>query len=234
MVLLTLTANDSCWQGRPFLDQIVLIQNRTIRDQWLDLSVDRADIVEVPPQQIRQAQQQRLTVVVSAPVELLAIQVSDSGALANPVLRAAIAQAVDRGALFNVIFQKQGQITASLLPQSLTGYAFLFPPDRDLNKANELRGGLTPAPLTLAAESDPTMQLVAQRIVLNLHEAGFNVQLVNMRNAPRADLTLLKLPLVGANPADSLAILLRGDGENAPSQCRTPQRSSALSTMCWI
>jgi peptide/nickel transport system substrate-binding protein len=214
--VLTLSANDSCWQGRPFLDQIVLIQNRTIRDQWLDLSVDRADVVEVPPQQIRQAQQQRLTVVISSPVELLAIQVADSGALANPVLRSAIAQAVDRGALFNVIFQKQGQITASLLPQSLTGYAFLFPPDRDVNKANELRGGLTPAPLTLSAESDPTMQLVAERIALNLHEAGFNVQLVNMRNTPRADLTLLKLPVVGANPADALAILLRGAGENAP------------------
>jgi peptide/nickel transport system substrate-binding protein len=220
--VVTLTANDSCWQGRPFLDEIVLVQNRTIRDQWLDLSEDRADIVEVPPQQIRQAQQQRLTVVVSAPVELLAIQVSDSGALANPVLRAAIAQAVDRGALFNVIFQKQGQITASLLPQSLTGYAFLFPPDRDLNKANELRGGLTPAPLTLSAESDPTMQLVAQRIALNLHEAGFNVQLANMRKASRADLTLLKLPLVGANPADSLAILLRGAGENAPVAMQDP------------
>ena len=220
--VVTLTANDSCWQGRPFLDEIVLVQNRTIRDQWLDLSEDRADIVEVPPQQIRQAQQQRLTVVVSVPVELLAIQVSDSGALANPVLRAAIAQAVDRGALFNVIFQKQGQITASLLPQSLTGYAFLFPPDRDLNKANELRGGLTPAPLTLSAESDPTMQLVAQRIALNLHEAGFNVQLANMRKASRADLTLLKLPLVGANPADSLAILLRGAGENAPVAMQDP------------
>jgi MarR-like DNA-binding transcriptional regulator SgrR of sgrS sRNA len=214
--VLTLSANDSCWQGRPFLDQIVLIQNRTIRDQWLDLSVDRADVVEVPPQQIRQAQQQRLTVFVSPLVELLAIQVSDSGALANPVLRASIADAVDRGALFNVIFQKQGQITASLLPQSLTGYAFLFPPDRDVNKANELRGGLTPAPLTLSAESDPAMQLVAQRIALNLHEAGFNIQLVNMRNTPRADLTLLKLPVVGANPADALAILLRGAGENAP------------------
>jgi peptide/nickel transport system substrate-binding protein len=220
--VLTLAAYDSCWQGRPFLDQIVLIQNRSIRDQWLDLSVDRADVVEVPPQQIRQAQQQRLSVVVSPPVELLAIQVSDSGALSNPVLRAAIAQAVDRGALSNVIFQKQVQITASLLPQLLTGYAFLFPPDRDVSKANELRGGLTPAPLTLAADGDPTMQLVAQRIALNLHETGFIVQLANTRNTPRANLTLIKLPLVGANPADALAILLRGAGENAPVTAQDP------------
>ncbi len=220
--VLTLSANDSCWQGRPFLDQIVLLENRSIRDQWLDLSVDRADVVEVPPQQIRPAQQQRLSVVVSPPVELLAIQVSDSGALSNPLLRASIAQAVDRGALSNVIFQKQVQITASLLPQSLTGYAFLFPPDRDMSKANELRGGLTPASLTLAADGDPTMQLVAQRIALNLHEAGFNVQLANTRNTPRADLTLIKLPLVGANPADALAILLRSAGENAPVAAQDP------------
>jgi len=220
--VLTLTAYDACWQGRPFLDQIQVTQNRSIRDQWLDLSVDLTDLVEVPAQQIRQAQQQRLTVVVSPPVELLALQASDSGALANPVLRASIAQAVDRGALFNVIFEKQGEITAGLLPQSLTGYAFLFPADRDLNKAIELRGGLAPAPLMLAAESDPTMQLVSQRIALNLHEAGFNVQLVNMRSQSRADLALVKLPLVGANPADALAILLHGAGENAPVSTQDP------------
>ncbi len=176
-----------------------------------------------PPEQLRQAQQQRLTVVVSPPVELLALQASDTGALANPVLRAAIAQAVDRGALFNVIFQKQGEITASLLPQSLTGYSFLFPTDRDLNKANELRGGLTPPPLTLAADGDGAMQLAAQRIALNLHEAGFNVQVVSARNAPHADLVLRKLPLEGADPADALCeSLLRSAGENAPVAGQNP------------
>jgi hypothetical protein len=66
------------------------------------------------------------------------------------------------------------------------------------------------------------MQLVAQRIALNLHEAGFNVQLVNMRNAARADLTLLKLPIVGADAADALAIVLRGAGENAPVTTQDP------------
>ncbi len=156
---------------------------------------------------------------------------SDTGALANPVLRAAIAQAVDRGALSNVIFQKQGEITASLLPQSLTGYAFLFPADRDLNKANELRGGLTPPPLTLAADGDATMQLAAQRIALNLREAGFNVQVANARNASRADLALRKLPLDGADPAAALETLLRGAGENVPvADARSQRRSIAPST----
>ena len=219
---LTLTANESCWQGRPFVDEILITGNRSIRDQWLDLSVGRADIAEVPPQELRQAQQQHLSVVVSPPVELLALEVSDTGALSNAVLRAAIALAVDRGALSNVIFQKQGEITASLLPQALTGYAFLFPADRDLNKANELRGGLTPPPLTLAADGDGAMQLAAQRIALNLREAGFNVQVANAHNAPHPDLALRKLPLEGADPAAALETLLRGAGENVPVAGRNP------------
>ena len=219
---LTLTANENCWQGRPFVDQILLSTDRSIRDQWLDLSLGRADIVEVPPQELRQAQQQRLSVVVSAPTELLALGISDSGPLANPVLRAAIAQAVDRSALFNVIFQKQGEITASLLPQSLTGYAFLFPVDRDVNKANELRGGLTPPPLTLSADHDGTMQLAAQRIALNLREAGFNVQVVNTRAAVHTDLSLMTLPLVSASSPDALAILLHSAGVNAAIASQKP------------
>ncbi len=213
--VLTFVANESCWQGRPFIDQIVISANRSVRDQWMDLTLGRADVVEVPPQEIRLAQQQRLTVLVSPPVELLALRVSDSGALGNAVLRASIAQAVDRSALSNVIFQKQGEISASLLPQSLTGYGFLFPAGRDLNKAIELRGGFTPPPLTLAAEGDGTMQLAAQRIALNLHEAGFNVQVANARTAPHPDLALRSLPLAGADPSAALEILLRAAGESA-------------------
>ena len=220
--VLTLTANENYWHGRPFLDGIAITGNRSIRDQWLDLSVGRTDIAEVPPQELRQAEQQRLTVVVSRPVELLALQISDSGALANTMLRAAIAQAVDRSALYNVIFQKQGQITASLLPQSLTGYSFLFPADRDVNKANQLRGGLTPPPLTLATDGDGTMQLAAQRITLNLREAGFNVQVASAHNASHADLALRMLPLIGADSASALGIMLHSAGENAAVSGQNP------------
>lgn len=209
--ILTLTANENCWRGRPFADQIILTSHRAIRDQWLDLSVGRADVVEVPAEHLRQAQQQRLTVVVSPPVMLLAIEVSNSGSLANPALRAAIAHAVDRSALYNVIFQRQGGVTASLLPQSLSGYAFLFPVERDMNKANELRGGLSTSPLTLRTDSDGAMQLTAQRLALNLREAGFNVQMA-AANAPHADLVLTKLPIAG-DAAGALASLLLAAGQ---------------------
>jgi peptide/nickel transport system substrate-binding protein len=211
--VLTLAANDSCWQGRPFLDAVEIHSRRSVHDQWLDLSVGRADVVQVPPEMLREARQQQLTLAVSQPVSLVALEVSDSGALTNPQLRAAIAQAVDRSALYNVIFQKQGEVTAGLLPQSLTGYAFLFKTDRDLNKAHELRGGLSASQLTLSVEGNGAMQLAAQRLALNLHEAGFTVQVTP--NVQHADLTLRKLPIVGAEPAAVLENLLRSAGQYA-------------------
>jgi peptide/nickel transport system substrate-binding protein len=212
--VLTLTANESCWQGRPFIDTIEMRVHRAVHDQWLDLSVGRADVVEVPAEQLRLAQQQRLTMVVSRPVSLLELQIVGTGALANPMLRASIAQAVDRDTLYNVIFQKQGAVTASLLPQSLTGYSFLFPVDRNLSKAHELRGGLTLPLLTLSANSGATMQLAAQRLALNLHEAGFNVQVTD---AQHSDMVLRTLPLEGDEPAAVWAVLLRSAGQVAPA-----------------
>ena len=224
--ILTLAANDSSWEGRPFLDKIDIYGHKSIRDQDLDLSVGRADLVEVPAEQLRQAHEQRLTVVVSPPIVLLALAVANSGPLADPNLRAAIALAVDRSALSNVIFQKQGEITASLLPSSLTGYAFLFSSDRDLNKARELRGGLTPPLLTLATEGNAAMELAAQRIALNLRETGFNVQVAasaSTSGAPqRTDLVLLRLTLASNQPQAALELLLRGVGVAEPVVEQTP------------
>jgi peptide/nickel transport system substrate-binding protein len=210
---LTLTANENCWQGRPFVDTIEIRGHRPIHDQWLDVSVGRADVAEVPAENVRQAQQQRLNVIVSPSAELLVLEESSTGALASPQIRAAVAAAVDRSALSNVIFQKQGEISGGLLPQSLSGYAFLFPTDQDLNKSHALRGGLTVGTLTLAADSDGAMQLAAQRIALNLREAGFNVQ---TGNAERPDLVLRKLPLPAGSPAAVLEELLRSAGQPSP------------------
>jgi peptide/nickel transport system substrate-binding protein len=224
--VLTLAANDSCWQGRPFADAIEVTTHRAIHDQWLDLSLGRTDVAEVPSEQMRQAQQQRLTVLASAPVTLLALQVADSGALANANLRAAIGWAVDRTALSNVIFQKQGEITASLLPANLSAYAFLFPSDRDLAKAQELRGGLNPGPLTLATEASPIMQLAAQRIALNLHEAGFNVQVANSASAAHAGLVLKRIAAQdAADPSARLESILRSAGAPVPIFDADPTRN---------
>ena len=219
---LNLVANENYWGGRPFVDKVEILTNKSVRDQWLDLSVGRADLVEVPAEQLRQAQQQHLTVVASPPVTLLALAVSDSSVLSNPNLRAAIAMAVDRNALSNVIFQKQGEVTASMLPGALTGYSFLFPTDRDLNKAHEVRGGLTSPTLTLAADNNPIMQLAAQRLALNLHEAGFTVQVTNAATAQHKDLALLQLTLASSQPQPALESILRSVGVATPVIENTP------------
>jgi ABC-type transport system substrate-binding protein len=214
--VLTVAANDSCWEGRPFLDKIEITGHKSIRDQWLDLSLGRTDLVEVPAQQLRQAREQRLTVAVSGPATLLAVAVADGGVLSDANLRAAIALAVDRTSLSNVIFQKQGEITASLLPSALTGYGFLFSADRDINKARELRGGLTPPVLMLSTDGDAQMQLAAQRIALNLREAGFNVQVAAPGTAHHTDMVLLRLTLASNQPQAALESLLRGVGVATP------------------
>lgn len=219
--LLTLTANDGCWRGRPFLDAVEIRVHRAIHDQWLDLSVGRVDLAEVPADQLRQAQQQRLNLISAPDSSLLALQAADSGGLGNPLLRQAIALAVDRSALFNVIFQKQGEVTASLLAANVTGYAFLFPAERDLKRAQELRGGLTSPPLVLATEGDGAMQLAAQRIALNLREAGFNVQ-VGASSAQHGDLVLRQLAVESSNPQAALASILREAGMAAPAIESTP------------
>ncbi len=214
-----LTANESYWGGRPYADIIELVTGRSVRDQWLDLSVGRADVVEVPPEELRLAAQQHMTVLSSSPIDLLALEISSNGALANLQLRAAISLAIDRAALFNVIFQKQGEITASILPQELSGYAFLFPVEHDLAKAQELRGGVKPQVLSLGVQGTGSMQLAAQRIALNLREAGFDVQATG---APHADLMLRTIPLASADPAAALESVFGATGETASLAATTP------------
>ena len=73
--ILFLSANDDSWQGRPFVDAVEIYGNRSVREQWLDFSIGKADVVEVPPELLRQAQQERLPLLVtSRPTELLAIR----------------------------------------------------------------------------------------------------------------------------------------------------------------
>ncbi|MGC2300606.1 MAG: ABC transporter substrate-binding protein [Acidobacteriaceae bacterium] len=212
---LTLVANDDCWSGRPFADAVEVRTRRTVRDQWLDLSVGKTDIVEVPPELLRQAQQQHLNVLVSRPVDLLALTVTPSGTFASREMRQAAALALDRTALYNVIFQKQGEVTASLLPQGLSGYSFLFAADRELDRARALRGGANSSGLTLGAEdTGATMQLAAERLALNLHEAGFNVQAAPAGSRQTPALELRRVHLEASSPEAALDEMLARFGQN--------------------
>jgi ABC-type transport system substrate-binding protein len=199
---LMLTAYADCWQGRPFLDSVQILQHRSQRDQWLDLSVGNADIVEVPPELLREAQQQHMNVLVSGPVDLLALTIPAQGVFKDAAMRQSAALAVDRASLYNVIFQKQGEITASLLPQRVSGYAFLFATERDLNRARAMRGGAFPTPLGMGAEpGGATMRLAAERLALNLHEAGFNGRTAPASKPTAMDLQLMHLEEIAPRAA---------------------------------
>ncbi len=58
--ILFLSANEDSWAGRPFVDAVEIYGNRSVREQWLDFSIGKADLVEVPPELLRQAQQERI------------------------------------------------------------------------------------------------------------------------------------------------------------------------------
>ncbi len=225
--VLSLAAVDDAWQGRPFVDAIEVAGRRAVRTQWLDLSAGHTDLVDVPVETVRQAQQEHLNVVQSGNCDLLALIVAHSGLLADDAQRQAIALAVDRAVLSNVIFQKQGEMTANLLPDALTGYGFLFPVTRDLERAQGLHGAGSGAPLTLVLEdTNSTMQLAAERIALNLREAGFHVQ-VTMRS-PNAetntppDLALKRIHLESTGAQAALAQMLGAFGQALTDQSPDP------------
>lgn len=212
--VMILTANDDYWGGRPFVDTVEVRPKRAIRDQWLDLSIGRADIVEVPAEMLRQVEQQHLSVLASAPVNLLFLQLAGSGALSSPQLRRAVVLAVDRNALCNVIFQRQGEISASLLPGHVSGYSFLFPTARDLSRAQELRGGASAAPLVFAVENEtPELHLAAERIALNLREAGFRVQIAPENGGARPDIVLRQFHLEAGDPRAALDEIATAAGQ---------------------
>ena len=227
--VLKLAAVDDAWQGRPFVDEIEITGRRVLRTQWLDLSAGRADLVDVPVEAVRQAQQEHLNVVQSGNCDLLALSVAHSGVFADDAQREAIALAVDRAVLSNVIFQKQGEMTASLLPDALTGYSFLFPVARDLSRAQTLRGAGSGSPLTLLLEdASPTMQLVAERIALNLREAGFRVQVAihapNAEPGATPDLTLQRIHLESAGAQAALGQMLAAFGQSLTDESPTRLR----------
>lgn len=175
----TLTAFDSYWGGHAFLETVEIVSGRRLREQWLDLGVGRTDLAELPAEQIRKAQQDRLRSSIPRNNELIALAITGAvPALQDSRVRQAIAETVDRASLLNFIFQKQGEVSGSLLPNWLSGYAALIPSAQNIAHARELRSQAGPLPpMTIAYDpADPALQLVAERIALNARELGITLR----------------------------------------------------------
>ncbi len=207
--VLSLAAVEDAWQGRPFVNAVEISGRRSIRTQWLDLAAGHADVVDIPVEALRQAQQEHLNILQSAECDLLVMSVAHGGALADDAQREAVALAVDRAALYNIIFQKQGEMAASLLPNAISGYGFLFPVMRDLTRAQSLRGASSSTTLTMTVEdTNAAVQLAGDRLALNLREAGFHVQTAPRSGTATPDLTLRRIHLESAGEQAALQQML--------------------------
>jgi peptide/nickel transport system substrate-binding protein len=199
-------AREDVWSGRPFVDAIeVTLGNPPLREV-LDLQVGRVDVIDIPPDLVRKARQENLRVWSSPPDTLLALRWDDAQpAASDPHFREALDLSLDRDTMANVLLQRQALPASALLPQWLSGYAFLFGSSMNLDRAKALRasvpasvpGGAEPVRLRVDAVGD-LMKLLGERVAVNARQANISVQLVphatsSVSNAPNSALVGLHL-----------------------------------------
>jgi len=208
-------ADEHAPNGRPFLDAIEIQLGRSLREQSLDLELGKADVVEVGPNELRRSPAGR-RLWTSQPVRLVALVFAPH--VEDAHVREALSLAVDRSAIWSVLLQRQGEISGALLPQWLSGYAFLFSAVTDLPRARSLAAGSRPLALGV---SDPSLRAIADRILLNARDAGIALSIA----APgaNADVRLTEARVPSADPAHSLSALAAAFGLPEPPHADTPE-----------
>ena len=182
-----LIANENAWEGRPFLDAIEFTLGQTALRQILDLQVGRTDLIDIPPDLVRKARQENLRIWSSPPSTLLALRFDDAQSFtSNQQLREALDLSLDRDTMANVLLQRQALPAPALLPQWLSGYAFLLGTSMNLERAKQIRSSL---PGDIASAADPLrlrvdalgdlMKLLCERVAVNARQANIAIQVVS-------------------------------------------------------
>ena len=194
---LALAAFQDHWQGRPFLDSVVVNLSATSTS---------ADIFDIPFASLRRILPETSKIWQSAPRELLALVSSDAP---GPVVEA-LALLIDRAPIVNVLAQRRGEPAFGLLPQWLSGYEFLFSTAPDLTRARQLLSQAKLNPLTLGyAANDSFARAIAERIALNARDAGLVLQPVP---TTAGALRLVRWKLQSVDAASELVSLARSLG----------------------
>jgi ABC-type transport system substrate-binding protein len=186
-------ANEAAWSGRPFLNGIDVTLGVPPLRAMFDVQLGKADLIELAPELVPRARQANLRVWSSEPITMYGLRFDDTQVAASDVrLRAAFSLSLDRGTMANVLLQKQAEPAAALLPQWLSGYAFLFNVDTNLERAKELRRALPAneaagaAPLRLRVDpAGDLAKLLGERVAVNARQAAILVQVIP-RPVPRA------------------------------------------------
>lgn len=191
---LTLKAFDDYWGGRPFLDAVTL-----------NLATPRAaeraaaDLFDIPFSSSRLIVAEGRRLWLSPARELVAL----IGAGLEPQALKALALAIDREPVVNVLTQRRGEAAFGLLPEWLSGYAFLFRSQPDLMRARQIATPLHLGTLTLTYPAgDLFARAVAERISLNARDAGINLQPTSNAGG---NLALVRWRLESADAASELA-----------------------------
>src|SRR5579872_2993674 len=125
----TLIANDDYSGGRPFLDSIEIQMGRDLKDQALDFTLGKADITETGERK--------------GPLTNTLALIFDGDRVPSSV-REALSLSIDRRTIQKVLLRDQGEPTNALLPEWLSGYAFLFEKPRDVFHARLLAPSAPP------------------------------------------------------------------------------------------
>jgi peptide/nickel transport system substrate-binding protein len=197
---LTLAANEDYWDGRPFLDSIEIEMGKSFRDQLTAFQLGRVDLMEVAPEQSHRLSLGDAHLASSLPMELVALVFArDAPTDDEKLLRAALALSIDRGSMRSVLLQGAGQPATSLLPNWMSGYAFIFPAETDLSHARRERSQVRTIPTwTLGYDANDSLErLLAERVSLNAKDVGLSLQ---PTPASTTDLRLMRIPLASAEP----------------------------------
>jgi peptide/nickel transport system substrate-binding protein len=205
-------AQENAPGGRPFVDSVDVQMGAPLRERVIDLG--RADIVEFAPGELRQIPAgQRMWS--SSPVKLIALVFGPK--VEDARVREALALAVDRGAIHRVLLQGQGDISGGLLPQWISGYAFLFPTATDMARAKALVAAVPAAARTLTLAADD--RAMADRIAVNAHDAGLTVTVVS----GNADVRLVRARILSSDGPTALAGLAAMLGLPEPARAESAE-----------
>ena len=183
----TLIAHEGHWKGRPYLDSIEIQMGRDLREQAQDLQLGKADVTDASVGTSEGAPDETLALIFESP-------------RASAAVREAISLSIDRVAIRRVLLKGRGDISGALLPQWLSGYAFLFEGRRDVTRAHQLATGAPPLAFAYDRQ-DSVLRSIGERISVNAAEAGITMRPGN----GAADVRLVPLPVASRDEFAALA-----------------------------
>lgn len=233
---LMLEADPGYRGGRAFLDSVEIEMGKAWHDRLLDLQLDKADIVEIPAEEVRHTSASGVHVAVSQPDELVAVVfVPRHRVSENARMREGLSRSIDRAAIVNFILQKEGEPAGGLLPQWSSGTALLFSTTADAVAAKNLWTQTASSPrIVLGYDGDDSLeQSIAERIAVDAREAGGSVTAVVLKagvSGNEEDARIVRLGMASSNPRDALAHFaavlgpMIGQKTDSPPREATPQQ----------